>query len=298
MPSPDRIPETVNTEKTKYRNRFQSPESITVRPLPKRWSNSFSPASSRSYTPLSYMSRMKSVLANLALTSSGSTGASPADTLYEKALNGIPMVSHSVDEIADDYLSHHDTPEAAARSLARWQVAKCGTSGFLSGLGGIVTLPVTVPANIGSVIYVQMRMIAAIAKMGGYDVNSDQVQTMVYMCLTGSTIADIVKETGIQIGTKSLTAAIKKIPGSVLTKINQKIGFRFLTKFGEKGAINLGKLVPIAGGLIGGGVDVASTIVISRNAIRIFIEDEALDMSEPTEEETSDTEDTTVEATD
>ena len=198
------------------------------------------------------------------------------------------MVSRSVDEIADDYLSHHDTPEAAARSLARWQVAK----------GGIITLPVTIPANIGSVMYVQMRMIAAIAKMGGYDVNSDQVQTMVYMCLTGSTIADIVKETGIQIGTKSLTAAIKKIPGAAFTKINQKIGFRFLTKFGEKGAINLGKLVPIAGGLIGGGVDVASTIVISRNAIRIFIEDETLDMSEPTEEETSDTEDTTVKATD
>ena len=190
------------------------------------------------------------------------------DAVYEKALNGIPMVSRSVDEIANDYL------------------------------GGIITLPVTIPANIGSVMYVQMRMIAAIAKMGGYDVNSDQVQTLVYMCLTGSTIADIVKETGIQIGTKSLTAAIKKIPGAALTKINQKIGFRFLTKFGEKGAINLGKLVPIAGGLIGGGVDIASTIVISRNAIRIFIEDETLDMSEPTEEETSDTEDTTVKATD
>lgn len=96
-------------------------------------------------------------------------------------------------------------------------------------------------------------MIAAIAKMGRYDVNSDQVQTLVYMCLTGSTIADIVKETGIQISTKSLTEAIKKIPGAVLTKINQKIGFRFLTKFGKKGVINLGKLVPIAGGLVGGG---------------------------------------------
>ena len=106
------------------------------------------------------------------------------DAVYEKTLNGIPMVSRSVDEIADDYLSHHDTPEAAARSLTRWQVAKCGMSGFLSGLGGIVTLPATIPANIGSVMYVQMRMIAAIAKMGGYDVNSDQVQTLVYMCLT------------------------------------------------------------------------------------------------------------------
>ena len=89
------------------------------------------------------------------------------DAVYEKTLNGIPMVSRSVDEIADDYLSHHDTPEAAARSLTRWQVAKCGMSGFLSGLGGIVTLPATIPANIGSVMYVQMRMIAAIAKMGG-----------------------------------------------------------------------------------------------------------------------------------
>lgn len=41
------------------------------------------------------------------------------DAVYEKALNGIPMVSRSVDEIANDYLSRHDTPEAAARSLAR-----------------------------------------------------------------------------------------------------------------------------------------------------------------------------------
>lgn len=220
------------------------------------------------------------------------------DAIYEKALNGIPMVSRSVDEIVDDYLSHHDTPKSAARSLARWQVAKCGTSGFLSGLGGIVSLPVTIPANIGSVMYVQMRMIAAIAKIGGYDVNSDQVQTLVYMCLTGTTIADIVKETGIQIGEKSLTAAIKKIPGAVLTKINQKMSFRFITKFGEKGVINLGKLVPIAGGLIGGGVDIASTIVISRNAIRMFIENEALDMSEPTEEEINAAEDITIEATD
>lgn len=220
------------------------------------------------------------------------------EAVYEKALNGIPMVSRSVNEIANDYLSHHDTPKAAARSLARWQAAKCGTSGFLSGLGGIVTLPVTVPANVGSVMYVQMRMIAAIAKMGGYDVNSDQVQTLVYMCLTGTTIADIVKETGIQIGTKSLIAAIKKIPGTVLMKINQKIGFRFLTKFGEKGAINLCKLVPIAGGLIGGGVDVASTVVISRNAIRIFIEDETSNMPEPSAEKIHTAEDITIEATD
>ena len=33
-----------------------------------------------------------------------------------------------------------------------WQVAKCGTSGFLTGLGGLITLPVAIPANIASVL--------------------------------------------------------------------------------------------------------------------------------------------------
>ncbi len=55
-------------------------------------------------------------------------------------------------------------------------------------------------------------------------------------------ITDVVKQTGIKIGEKTLTTALKKLPGNVLIKINQRIGFRLLTKFGEKGAINLARL--------------------------------------------------------
>lgn len=207
------------------------------------------------------------------------------DTVYAKAIEGVPKVSRSVDELADDYLSRHSTPEKAAKALAKTQVAKCGTSGFITGLGGLITLPVAIPANIGSVLYVQLRMVAAIAKIAGYDVRSDQVQTMVYLCLTGTAISDVVKEAGIQVGEKALVAAIRKIPGATLTKINQKIGFRFITKFGEKGVINLGKMVPVAGGLIGGGFDVASTTVIAKNAIKMFISDETPSGQMVTEEE-------------
>lgn len=207
------------------------------------------------------------------------------DTLYEKALDGIPKVSRSVDEMVSDYASKTNSPEEAALALAKWQVMKCGTSGFLTGLGGLITLPVAIPANIGSVTYVQMRMIACIAKLGGYDLKSDQVQTMVYMCLTGTSASDVVKQAGIKTGTKALEAAIKKIPGQALTKINQKMGFRFITKFGEKGIINLGKMVPLVGGVIGGGVDVASTAVIAKNAIEMFIRGEVPDDSAPTEDE-------------
>ncbi|WP_165170180.1 EcsC family protein [Adlercreutzia sp. ZJ242] len=207
------------------------------------------------------------------------------DEIYAKALDGIPKVSKSVDKLADDYLSKHESPEKAAKALVKSQIAKCAASGFITGLGGYITLPVAIPANIGSVAYVQMRMIAAIARIGGYDVESDQVQTMIYMCLTGAAVTDVARELGIKVGKKSLEAAIKKIPGAALVKINQKIGFRFITKFGEKGIVNLGKMIPLAGGVIGGGVDVLSTSVIAKNAIRMFISNENPDGSEPTEEE-------------
>ena len=76
-------------------------------------------------------------------------------------------------------------------------------------------------------LYVQMRMIACLAYMGGYDAESDQVQTLVYACLAGIAVDQILKETGVKFGTKLSLALVEKIPGSVLVKINQKVGFRF-----------------------------------------------------------------------
>lgn len=198
-------------------------------------------------------------------------GQEALDKLYSSALNGIPMVSGSVDDLVEDYLSKYETVEEAAAALVRAQVVKCGTSGFITGFGGLITLPVAIPANLSSVFYVQMRMIAAIAAMGGYDVRSDQVKTQIYVCLTGTSVADLLKEAGINAGKQAARSAIKKIPGVVLTKINQRIGFRFITKFGEKGVVNLGKCVPLVGAVIGGGMDVASTRVIGKRAITEFI---------------------------
>lgn len=196
------------------------------------------------------------------------------DYLYEKALDGIPAVSKSVDELVDDYMKQDENPEKAAVAFINNQIAKCGLSGFLSGLGGLLVLPIAVPANVGSVLYVQLRMIAVIAKMGGFDVRSDQVQTLVYACLTGSAIADVLKQAGIEVGEKFAIAAINKIPGKVLISINKKVGFRLLTKFGEKGVVNFVKLVPLTGGLIGWVVDISSTKIIAKNAYTLFIKNQ------------------------
>lgn len=194
------------------------------------------------------------------------------DKLYSQSVQGIAKVSPSIANLAADYLEKSKDAKTAAKKFINYQIVKCTSSGFITGLGGLITLPVAIPANVGSTIYVQMRMIACLAHMGGYDINSDQVQTLVYACLAGISVDQILKNVGIQFGTKFTMAMVKKIPGSVLTKINQKVGFRFLTKFGTKGLINIGKAVPIVGGVIGGGFDFAETKIIANRAYKMFIE--------------------------
>ena len=193
------------------------------------------------------------------------------DSCYEKCLNGIPKVSLSVENLANDYLKRHKTTEEACRAMLRNQIAKCTTSGVVTGLGGFITMPVAIPANVGSVIYVQMRMIACAAYMADYELNSEQTQTFVYACLAGVAVNGLLKQAGIKFGVKFANGLIKKIPGKVLTKINQKVGFRFITKFGTKGIVNLGKLLPGVGAVVGGGLDLVETKVIADRAYKWFL---------------------------
>ncbi len=189
---------------------------------------------------------------------------------YEKAVQGLPGME-SAEELAKRYLEKYDTVDEAINTFINWQCAKCATSGFITGLGGLLTLPVAIPANISSVIFVQIRMIAAIAYMRGYNLKDDQVKTLVFVALTGQAATDILKQAGITIGSKVGMNLIKKMPMKVIYQINKKVGFRLVTKFGQKGVINLGKMVPIVGGVIGGTVDTVGTLTVGKTAKKLFI---------------------------
>lgn len=195
------------------------------------------------------------------------------DWAYDKAVNGIPGLD-SAEDMASDYLRGEGTLRDKANSLIRWQNTKAGASGFVAGLGGLLAMPVALPANITSVLYLQIRMIAAIAKMGGYDLKDDRVKSLVYSCLVASSAVDVAKQAGIAIGEKIAMNVIKKMPGEVVRQINQKVGFKLLTKFGEKGIVNFGKAIPLVGGVIGAAIDSVSTNSIGNVARDTFLPEE------------------------
>ncbi|MGV0967577.1 EcsC family protein [Empedobacter falsenii] len=195
------------------------------------------------------------------------------DFAYDKAVTGVPGLD-SAQEIAESYIAKGGSRIDMANSLIRWQNTKAGTSGFLAGIPGIIAMPVTIPANIASVLYIQIRMIAAIAYLGGYDIKDDKVKSLIYVCMAGNGAKDLLKDVGIVISKKIAINSINNISGKTITAINQKVGFRLLTKFGEKGAVNLGKSIPFIGGLVGGTFDLVTTNTIGNIARNAFIEKE------------------------
>ena len=107
------------------------------------------------------------------------------DWAYDKAINGVVGLD-SAAQLAESYMNDGNNREQQVNKLIRWQKAKAGTSGFITGLGGLLTLPITLPTNITTVTYIQIRMIAAIAHMGGHDLKDDRIKAIVYICLTGN----------------------------------------------------------------------------------------------------------------
>lgn len=192
------------------------------------------------------------------------------DKCYNAALKGIPETKTCYD-LASEYLDKYSSPENAIDNFVKWQIRKCTTSGFITNLGGMITLPVAIPVNLATVWYVQLRMIATIAILSGYNPSDDEVQTLAYLCLTGTSMTKIVREAGIRAGEKFTVELIKKMPVEIVYKINRLAMQRLITKSGTTGIINLSKMVPLVGGVIGGGFDFVGTRVIATKAKDVFL---------------------------
>lgn len=192
------------------------------------------------------------------------------NTCYDKTMQGLPGVKSSY-ELANEYLAKYRNPKTAAEKLINAQVKKCTTSGFVTGLGGLLTMAVAIPADLTACIFVQLQMISAIAVLGGYDPKDDEVRTVAYICLTGESVAEALNKMGVKISQKVGTKLIDKIPGTLLVKVNQKLGGRIITKFGSTGAINLCDFIPVVGGVIGGGFNYVTTRKIGKIATKEFL---------------------------
>ncbi len=189
--------------------------------------------------------------------------------LYARAIGGgfgLPAAEATARQRANSGQS----AETAINRLIRRQAAKAGATGFVTNLGGLVTLPVAIPANLTSVLYIQLNMVAAIARLRGHDVHSEHVRSLAFACLVGDSATGVLKEAGVKLGTRLTAQAIGRISGETLLRINRTVGFRLLAKAGTSGFVNISRVVPLVGGVVGGTVDGVATLAVGAAAKRLF----------------------------
>lgn len=179
---------------------------------------------------------------------------STLEWIADAGINGSGVLP-SAQEVATDHLNDAANVDEAIDSIIAWRTTYAVGTGFVTGLGGIVAMPITIPAGLAASYAIGANTVAAIAHLRGYDIRSERVKTMILLCLIGQAGEEILKTAGITIGTKVFQNIINQISGKVLREINRKVGLKLVTKAGEKGVINLMSLVPFVGGVVGGTFD-------------------------------------------
>ena len=123
-------------------------------------------------------------------------------TILDKGINGIGKFS-SAKDLANIYLKNKyedhsylrsDEKEKIIDSIINWTAAKGFSVGFITNVGGLITLPATIPAEMGASYILNVRLSASIAYIAGYDIYDERVETMILMTLLGDSMKDLMKK--------------------------------------------------------------------------------------------------------
>src|SRR5438270_305039 len=83
---------------------------------------------------------------------------------YGCAVQGVPGLD-GAEELAATYAGRCATTDEAVATLIAWQSGKAGVAGFVTGCGGAIAMPIAMPAILLSTLYIQLRLVAAIAHL-------------------------------------------------------------------------------------------------------------------------------------
>jgi hypothetical protein len=193
------------------------------------------------------------------------------DALLAKAAQGWGRWP-GAEQLAAQYRADSSYATAGDRveALIRWESAKHFKRSVTMGLPGGATGGATLVATFATSAVIQVRLVATIAALYGHDPQSDRVRSAAALLLLGTATSGQASTGAHRTAATVVAAGIKRIPGRTLVKLNMRLGFRFVTKAGTKGVVNLSRLVPVAGALVGGTVDASGCYLVGQAAKRMF----------------------------
>jgi uncharacterized protein (DUF697 family) len=177
------------------------------------------------------------------------------------------------EQLAESKLTRFDgDAELAIDAVIDQHIRLAGVQGFVTSIGGLVTLPVALPANMTGLAVVQARMVAAIAHLRGYDLGDPRVRTAVITCMLGEDgVADRLRKSSLVTSPLAIATAPvfdpvldRQVAGEVVAELIARIS-------GKRMALTVTRRVPLLGGAVGAGVDGWSTYRVGQYADKSLV---------------------------
>ena len=176
----------------------------------------------------------------------------------------------SAQKVAEVAIAEHPDVEGAIGATVRAHLLLGAVGGFVTGLGGFITMSVALPANVLEFYLVATRMVATIASIRGYDIRRPEVRSAILLALVGADSDDLLAKAGYAGSGRLANLAAQRLPGPALMALNKGVAFRLLTRVGRKSVTRFGRAVPLVGGVVGAGVDTFLLTRIADHARREF----------------------------
>lgn len=196
---------------------------------------------------------------------------------YDRAAKGLPVLGTPTDR-AESARSASETPHDGAKLLERKYVLWSGLTGFVCGLPGYGSMPVTIPSNVAGALLLQFHLCASIAAIAGRNPNDEEVRRWALETVR------FVDETPEDPDSQADKAAGENAPSeedrSLIQRVTSKMAERAIRFAGEQSTGWVGRAsrtgratrsLPLLGGAIGGLADGYSTRRIARRARRSML---------------------------
>lgn len=185
--------------------------------------------------------------------------------VVEAAIDGVGRLPSAKHSAAKHLTKSGGQVERAIETVIETHIALGSAQGFVTNLGGLATLPVALPANLTGVAVVQVRMVAAIAHLRGYDLADPRVRTALVMCLLGGEQVARRIANG-KFPTSPLAVATAPVFDPALDEaVAQAVVGGLLTVVGGRNlALMVTKRIPLIGGGVGAVMDGLTTHQIGK----------------------------------
>jgi len=180
--------------------------------------------------------------------------------ILERAIDGVGPVRGAARAADARLVQHGGDVEKAVKAFIDAHVRMAGAQGFATNVGGLVTLAVSIPANVTGLALLQCHLVAGIAYLRRYDLDDPRVRNAVLVCLLGEdTVHDLVRRKKLPANPMALATSPVHDP-TLDTMIATQVTTELVAKVGgRRMALMIGRRVPLLGGGVGAITDAMST---------------------------------------